>query len=342
MSTSSMAVLSEAREVPRSLAHYQAGTGLRTLVLGVSRDPNAKFTILLVEPKTGRPTLAVKAPTTDLAGRAVEHERRSLEAIHALLPESLARTVPRVVDVVDFEGRIGVVLTAVEGTPMSVAYVCRRRSAVRAGVAADFIAIESWLTAFQRATANGSRRLDLADGLEHQLRRRFAEEPSLEDDLALLAAIDDRLCRETVISTAVHGDLWFGNVLHSDGRVTGVVDWEWGLLSGNGARDLVRLADVHALYLDSGAARRWPGRGSRDWGAALELALTGSGWFADAFRGFLSRGLERLGASPASWRDAALAGIAELAATTDDDGFARRNLELFGRLGRITSRKEAR
>jgi aminoglycoside phosphotransferase len=342
MSVPSLAVPSAARELPRSLAQYQDETGLRSLVVGVSRDPNAKFTVLLVEQDTGRPALAVKAPTTDVAGRAVEHERRFLETIHPLLPERLARTVPRVVDVVDFEGRTGLVLTAVDGTPMSVAYVCRRRSAVPAGVAADFIAIESWLTGFQRATANGSRPLDLADGLEQRLRRRFAEEPSLDDTLAVLATIDDRLRRETVISTAVHGDLWFGNVLHTDGHVTGVVDWESGLLSGNGARDLVRLADVHALYLDSGAARRRSGWRSRDWGAALELALTGSGWFPDAFRGFLSRGLVRLGASPASWRHAALAGIAELAATTDDEGFARRNLELLDRLGRVSTRKEER
>jgi hypothetical protein len=337
-----MAALSEAREVPRSLADYQAETGFRMLVIGVSRDPNAKFTVLLVEPETCRPALAVKAPTTDLAGRAVESECRFLQAIYPLLPEALARTVPRVVDVVDFEGRTGLVLSAVEGTPMSVGYVGRRRSAMPTGVAADFTAIENWLSTFQRATANGSGPLDLANGLEQRLRRRFAEEPSLEDTLELLATIDDRLRGQSVISTAVHGDLWFGNVLHAGGRVSGVVDWESGSLSGNGARDLVRFADVHALYLDCGAARRWSRRGPRGWGAALELALTGNGWFADAFGGFLRRGLGRLGASPASWRDSALVGIAELAATTDDDGFARRNFELFRRLGGPLTVKERR
>jgi hypothetical protein len=42
--------------------------------------------------------------------------------------------------------------------------------------------------------------------------------------------------------------------------------------------------------------------------------------------------LDRLGASPVLWRDVALAGIAEVAATTDDPEFARNHLELFHRI----------
>jgi hypothetical protein len=61
----------------------------------------------------------------------------------------------------------------------------------------------------------------------------------------------------------------------------------------------------------------------------VKFALEGNGWFPDLFRSFLERGLARLGAAPASWRDAALAGIAEVAALTDDHEFGRRHLELF-------------
>jgi hypothetical protein len=101
-------------------------------------------------------------------------------------------------------------------------------------------------------------------------------------------------------------------------------------------RDLVRFAVMHALYLDrrTSAGRRVPGHpGLRagPWGAALDFALDGSGWFPELFRGFLQDGLARLGASPERWRDAALAGIAEVAATTDDPPFARHHLELFRR-----------
>ena len=199
---------------------------------------------------------------------------------------------------------------------MSVAYLGRHRSSLPAGVEADFAAVERWLAAFQRATADGTGAHDLATGLGTRLRERFADDPLLDEALEQLAAIDDRLRAESAVRTGVHGDLWFGNVLLTDDRVSGVVDWESGALSGNGARDLVRFADVHALYL-SGSTRR-----SRAWGTALDLALNGSGWFPDAFRRFVRAGLERLGASPAAWRDSALAGIADLVATTDDDGFA--------------------
>jgi hypothetical protein len=58
-------------------------------------------------------------------------------------------------------------------------------------------------------------------------------------------------------------------------------------------------------------------------------AIRGEGWFPDLFRGFLQDGLARLGAAPELWREAALAGLAEIAATTDDPGFALGHLELL-------------
>jgi hypothetical protein len=106
---------------------------------------------------------------------------------------------------------------------------------------------------------------------------------------------------------------------------------------GEPVRDLARFALMYALYLDrrTRAGRRVAGHAelrSGTWGAGVDYALDGSGWFPDLFSRFLSEGLTRLGASPASWRDAALAGIAEVAAFTDHDEFARRHLELFRRL----------
>jgi hypothetical protein len=126
-------------------------------------------------------------------------------------------------------------------------------------------------------------------------------------------------------------------VLLADGQVCGVVDWEAGATSGEPVRDLVRFALMYALYLDrrTGAGRRVPGhQGLRahGWGAGIDYALDGAGWFPALFRAFLRDGLDRLGASGASWRDAALAGIAEVAALTDDREFARAHLELFRRI----------
>jgi hypothetical protein len=60
--------------------------------------------------------------------------------------------------------------------------------------------------------------------------------------------------------------------------------------------------------------------------------VNGTGWFPDLFRGFLRDGLRRLGASPALWRDAVLAGVADVAARTDDPAFGGLHLDLFRRL----------
>jgi hypothetical protein len=85
---------------------------------------------------------------------------------------------------------------------------------------------------------------------------------------------------------------------------------------------------MYALYLDAGAKR------SPLWGAGVDFAMNGTGWFPDLFREFLEDGLRRLGASPGLWRDAALAGLAEVAARTDDPAYGRSHLELFRRLAR--------
>ncbi len=144
--------------------------------------------------------------------------------------------------------------------------------------------------------------------------------------------------------SAVHGDLWLGNILLADGRISGIVDWEAGAASGQPVRDLVRFAHMYALYLDHDALRggRVVGhRGFRagEFGAGLEFALYGTGWLPDLFREFVAGGLERLGASSEGWRDAVLAGVAEVAALTDDPSFACRHLGLFRRLTQRVGRR---
>ena len=127
-----------------------------------------------------------------------------------------------------------------------------------------------------------------------------------------------------------------GSVLVRDGCVSGV------RLGGRidvrrAGADLVRFANVYALYLDrrTRPGRRvggHPGLRADEWGAGIEYALDAPGWFPTLYRRFLQDGLARLGADPAGWRDAALAGVAEVAALTDHHEFARLHLELFRRL----------
>jgi aminoglycoside phosphotransferase (APT) family kinase protein len=311
--------------------------GMRALVIGTSKVPNAKITVLLVSPATGRAELAAKVPTTDVAAAAVEDEASMLRALEELAPE-MASTIPRVVDWVDFHGRAGVVMTAMHGTPMSTAYTRGRHTADPARVGADFAAVDRWLTALQRATAGGSMPVDLGDGVADRLTARYGEDDAGEAG-ARLAQMRGRLSESAVPRTAVHGDLWLSNVLLTDGVVSGVVDWEGAETSGDPLRDLVRFPVTYALFIDrhtkpGRAVRGHPGLRAGAWGAGVEYALDGHGWFPDLVRGFLQRGLVRLGADPARWRDAALVGVAELAALTDDPVFGRSVLELFRRLAR--------
>jgi aminoglycoside phosphotransferase (APT) family kinase protein len=329
--------LSAARSGPPvSLWQFIQASGLQCLVVGAARNPNAKITVLLVDGVSGRPVYAVKVPSTDTAAHAVEAEARVLVDLHELAP-SVAEAVPRVVDTVDFQGRLGIVLTAVQGRPMASSYLRWRYTASYSRVAAHFAAVADWLAAFQSKSAQGATPIDLDGGVGRQIVARFGDNDELVRDLERLNEIYSNLRRCAVPRTAVHGDLWLGNILLVDGRVSGVIDWEDGAVAGEPVRDLVRFALMYALFLDR---RTRPGRrvaGHRDlrageWGAGVAYALDGRGWFPELFRSFLGRGLERLGAASSLWRDAALAGIAEVAASTDDDEFARRHLALFRRL----------
>lgn len=321
------------------LSEFARGSGLQSLVIGISKDPNAKVTVLLVSPISGRSVLAVKVPTTDVAARAVEAEERALLAIRQVAPRTVVDVIPRVVDAVEFEGRRATVVTAMPGIPMATSYIRRRHTATRALVAADFNAVEAWLSELQSGTAGRSARVDMDGGVVARLRGRFPDDVRFDADLDQLAEINDRLGRNETPRTAVHGDMWFGNVLLAGTQITGVVDWEASTTSGEPIRDLVRFALMYALFLDrrTRPERRvagHPGLRADRWGAGVEFALDGVGWFPDLFRQFLERGLVRLGAPAASWRDAAVAGIAEVAALTDDHDFARRHFELFRRLCR--------
>lgn len=311
--------------------------GFESVVAGTSKDPNAKVVVLLVSPQTGAPVFAVKAPTTAAAECAVETEARALADLADRDLGALGATIPRIVGMLDFEQRRAPAMTALPGRPLSTAYARGRHTRNRRRVAADFAAVDGWLAEFQRATAGERAAVEMDAGVLARLRTRFDCDPALDGDLERLAAVHTRLRLDEVPRTAVHGDFWFGNVLVSDGRVTGVVDWEAAASSGEPVRDLVRFANMYALYLDTRtrSGRRVAGHHglrSGQWGAGLEYAIHGTGWFPALYRQFLECGLARLGARPHRWRDAALAGIAEVAALTDHDDFARLHLELFRRL----------
>lgn len=324
---------------PRTLAALIDETGGRAACLAMSRDPNAKVTILLFPPGAARPAYVAKVPTTDIAARSVEREAERLAEVGSRVAGPVKATVPKLVATVEHLGRPVLVMTALPGQSMLAAYHAWRHTARRDAVAADFAAAGDWLTGLYSAVG-GSGEVSLAqllDGVADEFGRRFGSQRGADADLADLAALRDRLAGHRTPQSVVHGDFWAGNLLAARGQVLGVTDWEHACLAGSPVRDLVRFATSYSLYLDrhTRPGRRVPGhRGLRAgrWGAGLEYAIDGAGWYPDLVRSFVMTGLERLGASPSCWRDVLLADVAASAATADNGEFAGNHLRLFRRL----------
>jgi hypothetical protein len=309
----------------------------RTLVIALSKDPNAKITVLLIPDGGSQPALAIKVPTTQAAETSIAAERKALSDLRTRLPSAILPTIPALADFTQARSGPWLVTTALAGSPMTTRYHEWRHLASHAAVEADFVAVEAWLAAFQRATAGPSGPIEMDAGVNAALRARFAADPALFELLGRLGAIHARLRMTRTPRTAVHGDFWFGNLLFADGKVSGVVDWEAAASAGEPVRDLARFALTYALYIDrhTRPGHRVKGHGrlrADGWGAGVDHAIAGDGWFPDLVRSFVKRGLTRLGADPDCWREALLAGIAEVAATADHLDFARLHWRLFDRL----------
>ena len=312
-------------------------SGMQAVVLALSKDPNGKLTVLLIPRTTDLPKVAVKVPMTDAAQASIAAERHVLSELRAHLPGTVLVTVPALADLPEARGRPFLVTTALPGVPMSTRYHAWRHLATPAAVKADFMAVERWLSRFQAFSTGSATPMDMDGGLVPVLRRRFAQEPNLNQALGRLAAIHGRLRKSRTPRTAVNGDFWFGNLLWAGHEISGVLDWEAGTIRGEPVRDLVRFALTYALYLDrhSKSGRHvagHPGLRAGVWGSGIEYAVDGEGWFPALFRTFLSDGLIRLGADPTRWRDLAVAGLAEVAATADHVDFASLHWQLFNRL----------
>lgn len=311
--------------------------GMETVVLALSKDPNAKRTLLLIPHRSPRPTLAIKIPATSAAAASIAAEKSALSDLHARLHGPLLASIPRLEDLRELRGRPFLVTSALAGSPMTTRYHAWRHLASPAAVRADLLEVESWLGRFQSATAGPRAPIDMDGGGTQILRQRFADDPERDEVLARLCAIHARLATTSTPRTAVHGDFWFGNILLVGEHISGVVDWEGGSVSGEPLRDLVRFALTYGLYLDrhSRAGHRVAGhRGlwAGEWGAGIVWSVDGEGWFPDLVREFVRGGMARLGADPDCWREAMLAGLADVAASADHIDFARRHWQLFARL----------
>ena len=147
----------------RDLLDIVGDPTVRLAVLGASRDPNGKLTVLVL-PDTPGPRVVIKVPTTAAGAAAVARERRVLEALHGMGSNVIEMTAPVPLESVTAAGFEAMVLTLLPGTPMSTLYHRwgHTRSAHR--VARDLGAVTEWLMRLHSETADGDAPVDMDGG----------------------------------------------------------------------------------------------------------------------------------------------------------------------------------
>jgi hypothetical protein len=181
---------------PRTLAGFIDQVGGRAACLAVSRDPNAKVTILLFPPGATRPAYVAKVPTTDAAARSVEREAEQLAGVGSRALGPVSTTIPKVVATVEHLGRPVLIMTAMPGQSMLAAYHSWRHTARRAAVRdADLGAFDAVVLADCTAQPSGApcRLAQLLDGAADVIGRPFGSRPDVDADLADLAYLRGRL-----------------------------------------------------------------------------------------------------------------------------------------------------
>lgn len=311
--------------------------GSRSVLLDASRDPNSSVTVLVTPPGAEQPHLAVKVATTAAAASVIAREAEFLIQLGRRRLRRVGPTVPRQIGVFDVDGLLAVTTSIVPGVPMQAGYHAFRHLARPAAVQADFTAASNWLAAMHADSCGEAAPITLLEGVAERIAARWPDDDraaALAEKLGPLAA---RLESARTPRTVVHGDFWAGNLLLTGAAVTGVVDWVSGELSGEPLRDVARFALSYSLYLDRHTrpgrpVAGHPGLRANGWGAAIEYAITGPGWFSTLVRGFVTSALARLGAPAGLWCDVLLAGLGEVAATADHPDFAARHRDLLLRL----------
>lgn len=278
--------------------------------------------------------MTVRVPITLDASRLVQHEARLLVELRRRRLGPIERTIPRHVGVRHLDGLPVAMASLVPGRPMSADYDGWLHVARPDQVRRDFRHASGWLSRFQEASRAGISRTTWAAEVVETLHDRADRHPLLADGLIRLAPAMDRLDGHLVGRTAVHGDYWHANLLVHEAEIGGVVNWSHGELEGWPMRDLVRFAlrYSHHLVQQTRPGRRVTGHpGLRRVGPApgIRYALVGGGWYPRIVRAHLRDGLVRLGVPAHLWYDAALVGIAELAAEARDGRAARELLAVL-------------
>jgi len=311
--------------------------GSRVVLLDGSRDPNSGVTLLVTEPGSAEPHLAVKIATTAAAAEVIAREARLLAELRRQPLPQVDSTLPRHLGVFEADGMLASVTTVVPGIPMRTSYHAFRHLARPDSVRGDFAAARDWLMALHADSMAAAAPIALLDGVAAQIVTRWRDDTQALDLAERLGPLAARLSSAGARRTVVHGDFWAGNLLISRGAVTGVVDWAAAELSGEPLRDVVRFVLSYSLYLDRHTrpgrpVTGHPGLRADGWGAGIRYAISGQGWYGQIVRDFMQSTLASLGTPTGLWRTALLAGLGEVAVTADHADFAIRHRDLLSQL----------
>jgi len=311
--------------------------GSRVVLLDGSRDPNSGVTLLVTEPGSAEPHLAVKIATTAAAAEVIAREARLLAELRRQPLPQVDSTLPRHLGVFEADGMLASVTTVVPGIPMRTSYHAFRHLARPDSVRGDFAAARDWLMALHADSMAAAAPIALLDGVAAQIVTRWRDDTQALDLAERLGPLAARLSSAGARRTVVHGDFWAGNLLISRGAVTGVVDWAAAELSGEPLRDVVRFVLSYSLYLDRHTrpgrpVAGHPGLRADGWGAGIRYAISGQGWYGQIVRDFMQSTLASLGTPTGLWRTALLAGLGEVAVTADHADFAIRHRDLLSQL----------
>jgi aminoglycoside phosphotransferase (APT) family kinase protein len=314
------------------LRQHLGARAVRLAVVAMSRDDNPKAVVMATESGSTSPVLAVKVALTAGAAESVRAEAAALQGLAALDPGLVGGTVPRVVALHDGTAGTLLVTTVSHGRPLSVDYHQWHHTASRRRVEADFEAAAAWLRELHPVEVPPAPEPDWAA----LLRGRWPDDGLGEEASRVCRVARDRL-GELDAGHVTHGDFWCGNILRSGRRVTGVVDWEHTRFGSDPLWDRVRFALAYTLYLDRHTRAGAPVHGHAGlragaWGEPLRFLLRGQGWYADLVAAFLTPGLGS-GAAGATWRDALVVGLGQVATTADQPEFARAHALLLAEVG---------
>ena len=155
--------------------------GSRVILLDGSRDPNSGVTLLVTEPGSAEPQLAVKIATTAAAAEVVAREARLLAELGGQPLPQVGPTLPRHLGTFDADGMLASVSSVVPGVPMRTRYHEFRHLAQPDSVRGDFAVARDWLTALHADTMTETAPIALLDGIAGQIAARWPDDPRTPD-----------------------------------------------------------------------------------------------------------------------------------------------------------------